>query len=94
MNVDRIEILDGSTGESKTYEHVDHIVSLLEAIKDEVFILDSDQAERDGFSYAVELFEGKKLKMAFSPSRLNNKNYITDENLTISIRNFFDGTTE
>ncbi|MCR8660383.1 hypothetical protein [Paenibacillus endoradicis] len=74
--------------------NAEHIVSLLETIKDETFTLDSDQDERDGFSYAVELYEGEKLKMAFSPNSFKKKYYITDESLTISLEQFFDGTTE
>lgn len=68
MNVDRIAILDGGTGKEKTYENADHIVSFLVAIKDETFTLNSDQGERDGFSYVVALYEGEKLKMEFSPN--------------------------
>ncbi|URN94202.1 MAG: hypothetical protein NAG76_20645 [Candidatus Pristimantibacillus lignocellulolyticus] len=94
MKVDRIAILDGGTGKEKTDENADHIVSLLEVIKDETLTLNSDQGERDGFSYVVELYEGEKLKMVFSPNSFKKKYYITDESLTISIQQFFDGTTE
>jgi len=94
MNVDRIEILDGETGEEKPYENADHIVALLEAIKDEKFTLHSDQGERDGFSYVVELYEREKLKMVFSPNSFKKKYYITDESLTILLQQFFNSTTE
>jgi len=58
-NVDKIVIVDGSTGYIKTLTDVEQINEFLALIKDVEFSSQDNQEKRDGFLYSITLYDGK-----------------------------------
>lgn len=88
-NVDRVEIVDGSSGEKKSFAQYDAISKWIERIEHVVFTPDPDQEKRDGFSFSVKLLEGGKQKLSFTTNSINDRYYITDESFYEAIKEFF-----
>ena len=75
--VDKIILLDGSTGETKDIEEQGEIEEFLSLIEDVVFTPQANQEERDGFRYGIRLFDGEK-ELNFSLNHIDGVYYDTE----------------
>ena len=79
-NVDKIVILDGSTGYKKTLTDMKQINEFLALIKDIEFSPQDNQEQRDGFLYSIKLYEGEA-QFNFSLNQIGDTYYNTEPNI-------------
>jgi len=87
--VTKIVITDGNTGYEKTIEEKSKIKSLIEQMKDVQFIPDENQEQRDGFNYAISLFEKEERIFQFGLTKVNDHYYHTKPDLYPIIDQFY-----
>ena len=75
--VDKIILLDGSTGKTKGMEEQGEIEEFLSLIEDVVFTPQANQEERDGILYGIRLFDGEK-ELNFSLNHIDGVYYDTE----------------
>ena len=79
-NVDKVVILDGSTGYTKTLTDVAQINEFLVLIKDIEFSPQDNQEKRDGFLYGITLYDGEA-QFNFSLSQIDDVYYDTEPDI-------------
>ena len=79
-NVDKVVILDGSTGYTKTLTHIEQINEFLALIKDIEFSPQDNQEKRDGFLYGITLYDGEA-QFNFSLNQIGDKYYDTEPDI-------------
>jgi hypothetical protein len=89
MNVTKVELIDGSSGQRVNIEEKKEIDIFLNEIKDEVLTPDSNQEPRTGYLFRIALYEGTELKIDFIPNAINNIYYKTNENLYNKLKEIF-----
>lgn len=87
--VTKIVITDGNTGYEKTVEEKRKIEALLKQMKDVQFIPDENQEQRDGFNYAISLFEKEERTFQFGLTKVNAHYYHTKPDLYPIIDQFY-----
>ncbi|TJY41292.1 hypothetical protein E5161_12740 [Cohnella pontilimi] len=90
LEVDKIELLDGSSGERKVVTDRAKIQSWLREIKDIVLTPDDNQEGRVGYLFGIELFEGEESKFGFIPNAVNGVNYEWNDKLELKIKALFE----
>ncbi|WP_123039389.1 hypothetical protein [Cohnella candidum] len=90
LKTDRIELLDGSTGETRTVEDPAAIREWLTAIKNIRLIPDDNQEGRAGYRFGIQLFQGEELKLGFIPNSVQNVYYESNEELETKVQAFFE----
>ncbi|MET3695871.1 hypothetical protein SAMN05877753_102600 [Bacillus oleivorans] len=88
-DVTQIRILDGNTGYSKTVTDQTVIANFLDKIKDIKFIPEENQEDRDGFNYAIALYENEKDTFSFSLTRFNGHYYHTEPEILPIVDHFY-----
>ncbi|MGZ9583723.1 hypothetical protein [Paenibacillus marinisediminis] len=73
--VDKFELLDGSSGERKFIEDQVVIERWISKIKDIELIPDDNQEGSVGNIFSIWLYEGDEFKLSFLPNRINNIYY-------------------
>lgn len=89
MNVSKIELIDGSSGERIKIENKKEIDQFLNEIKDLVLDPEKNQEGRTGYIFRVALYEGDELKMDFIPSSINRTYYKLNEQLNNKLKEIF-----
>ena len=79
-NVDKVVILDGSTGYTKTLTDVAQINEFLALIKDIEFSPQDNQEKRDGFLYGITLYDGEA-QFNFSLNQIGDTYYNTEPDI-------------
>lgn len=90
LKTDRIELLDGSTGETRTVVDPAAIREWLTEIKDIRLIPDDNQEGRAGYRFGIQLFQGEEPKLGFIPNSIKNVYYETNEQLESKVQAFFE----
>ncbi|MCU6713017.1 hypothetical protein M6D81_30385 [Paenibacillus sp. J5C_2022] len=88
--VDKIILLDGSTGETKTVEDKSAIQGWLNRIKLITLYPDENQEDRSGFRFRISLYEGESKKLGFIATAINGVYYQPNEQLYEYIRSLFE----
>jgi hypothetical protein len=87
--VTKVEIFDGNTGYSKTIENKKVIDHFLDDIKDIKFIPDENQAPRDGFNYAISLYQNGEENFEFGLTQVNDHYYHTEPDILPIVDDFY-----
>ncbi|WP_339293174.1 hypothetical protein MKY48_13685 [Paenibacillus sp. FSL W8-0187] len=90
LEVDRIELLDGSTGERKVIEDQQVIMQFLSEVKDIVLEPDENQEGRAGYVFGISLYKGKEVKLGFIPNQINKIYYKTNIEFVGHVKAFFE----
>ena len=88
--VNKIEIVDGNTGESATTNENDQIQTFINEIKDVKFIPDNDQSKRDGFHYSITFYEWDEQKFQFGLNQIDEHYYHTDPDIKPIVEQFYE----
>lgn len=80
VNVDKVVILDGTTGITKTIIDSDQISEFLALVKDIEFTPENNQERRYGFQYAITLYDGDT-QFNFSLGQIGETYYKTNPDI-------------
>jgi hypothetical protein len=94
LNVDKIKLVDGSTGYRKNIDQKKEIESILYDIKDIVLQPDKNQEDRVGYVFRIILYEKDTVKMDFIPNAIQGIYYEPNEELYNKLKNIFEKTFE
>ena len=78
-NVNKVELLDGSTGEKKTIVDERIIQEWLNKMKEIELIPEDNQEQRTGYTFGITLFENEKNIFGFIPNEISNVYYKANE---------------
>jgi hypothetical protein len=87
--VTKIVILDGSTGYKKTINDSKVIDEFINEIKDIKFIPEDNQEKRDGYRYAITLFEKGEKTFQFTPIEIDDHYYHTEPDIHHILDSFY-----
>lgn len=90
LEVDRIELLDGSSGDRKTIKDRSQIIQWISHIKEIELIPDKDQQPRVGNIYNISLFKGEIKKLGFVSNEINGVYYKSNLEFQGYIKAFFE----
>lgn len=90
LDADKIELLDGSTGERKTIKQENQINTFIRQIKDIELVPDENQEQRVGNIYNISLFRGEEKKLGFVSDEINGINYKANLKFQGYIQAFFE----
>ncbi|MFD1176008.1 hypothetical protein ACFQ3W_06755 [Paenibacillus puldeungensis] len=90
LKVNKVELLDGSSGERKVIEDQGKIKKWINLIKDIKLIPDSNQEDRVGFIYGISLYEEDELKLGFVLNHINKIYYKNNIEFEAHIQAFFE----
>jgi hypothetical protein len=90
MDTDRIDLVDGSSGERKAITERKEIQDLLAEIQDMEWIPEEDQEGVVGYLFGIGLFQGEEKKLGFTPTSINDSYYKPNEQLEKAIREWFE----
>jgi len=88
-DVTKIQVQDGSTGYSKTITDKKVIGEFLSEIKDVQFIPEENQEDRDGFLYAITLYEGEQMTFIFTENEVTDYYYYTEPDIYPIVDSFY-----
>ncbi|THF72719.1 hypothetical protein [Cohnella fermenti] len=89
-DVDRLELLDGSTGERKLVNDREAVQEWIGRIKGIELVPEADQQGRVGYLFSVGLYEGDEKTFGFLPSEINGIYYEENNELTEQLRALFE----
>ncbi|MEC0373416.1 hypothetical protein [Paenibacillus chibensis] len=89
QDINKIELIDGKTGESKTITKKDEITNILNVIKDEKLIPSDNQEGGVGYIFRVKLFENEELIIDFTPNRLKSVEYKSNAQLIKTLKGIY-----
>ncbi|MCR8656671.1 hypothetical protein NV377_05030 [Paenibacillus sp. T3-5-0-4] len=87
--VDKIELLDGNSGERKIIEDKSEITTFINSIKDIQLIPHENQEDRVGFNFSISLYEDGERVFGFTSTNLNGTYMQTNTEFEKHIRSFF-----
>jgi hypothetical protein len=90
LEVNKIELMDGSTGERKTIMQEDQINNFISQIKDIELVPDENQEQRVGNIYNIRLLKGEEKKLGFVSDEINGINYKANLKFQGYIKAFFE----
>ncbi len=88
--VDRVELLDMTTGRTKWLDDLDEIRLWIGGLKDVVLIPEKNQEGSVGGMYAIGFYEGEDRKLWFSPQSIEDVYYETNRLFTGQIQLLFE----
>ena len=88
--VDRVELLDGTTGRTKWLDDPSDIRLWIGGLKDVVLIPEENQEGSVGGIYMIGLYEGEDRKLWFSPHSIEDIYYETNRLFTGQIQLIFE----
>ncbi|MFC7681811.1 hypothetical protein [Paenibacillus sp. GCM10028914] len=88
--IDKIELLDGSSGEKKIIEDHEVIAEWIRKIKDIELMPDDNQEGSVGYIFGISLYENNEIKLGFIPNQINEVYYKTNDEFTRIIKEFFE----
>lgn len=89
LNVDKIVLVDGSTGERLSVMDSDQVTKILGLIKDESIIPEENQEGSVGYRFRVILYENDKLTLDFTPNQIQGIYYKSNEKLYQNLEEVF-----
>lgn len=90
IDVDKIELVDGSTGDRKTIIVKKEIETILDEIKDIMLEPERDQEGSVGYIFRIILYEKNVVKMNFTPLHIQGIYYETNEDLVSKMKEIFE----
>jgi hypothetical protein len=87
--VNHIEIRSGSTGDLVTITDIQQVQDWISGVDSIEFIPDSNQEEKKGYLFFVDLFEGNERKLRFSPDDVEGHYYIYNKELEKEMAELF-----
>jgi len=90
LNVDKIELVDGSSGNRKSVDFKKEIESFLYDIKDIRLQSEKNQEGAVGYIFRIILYEENVVKMDFTPNNIEGIYYETNEDLYNKIKRIFE----
>ncbi|WP_174727652.1 hypothetical protein [Mesobacillus harenae] len=87
--VNKITIVDGSTGYKKTITDIRVIEGFLAELKDIRFIPEVNQEQRDGWRYSIILFKGGEAAFHFGLTEVNDHYYYTKPDIHPIVDDFY-----
>jgi hypothetical protein len=90
LDVDKIVLVDGSTGERLSVMDNDQVTKILGLIKDESIIPEENQEGSVGYIFRVILYENDKLVMDFIPNQVQGIYYKYNEKLNKNLKEVFE----
>jgi hypothetical protein len=87
--VNQIEIRSGSTGELVTITDIQQVQDWISRVESIEFIPESNQEEKKGYLFFVDLFEGNERKLRFSPGDVEGHYYFYNKELEKEIDELF-----
>lgn len=88
-DVNKIEIVDGSTGSSLTVTEPEAVHNFIEETKHVEFVPLEDQSPRDGFRYSINSFEGDTETFSFGLSQIGDVYYSTEPDIHPIVKEFY-----
>ncbi len=88
-NVDKIELVDGSTGSRETIEQKREIDGILNDIKNIVLEPEKNQEGSVGYRFRMILYENDDAKLGFTPQAIKGIYYEPNEEFDERIRKLF-----
>lgn len=89
-NVDKVELVDGSSGERKIINDKIVVQEWLNQIKDIELTPHENQEEKTGYLFRMALYEGEQKNFEFLSFLLNDVYYETNHEFVEPIRTFFE----
>jgi hypothetical protein len=89
LNANKVELIDGKTGERQIITKKDQITRILNLIKDEELIPSDIQKGTVGYIFRIILFENEELVIDFTPNRINNIEYGQNEKLDKKLKEIY-----
>ena len=94
-DVTKIQIHNGSTGpietaKSKIITDEKLIDEFLNEIKDVQFIPQENQEDREGYLYAITLFEGEQMTFIFTENEVTDYYYYTEPDIYPIVNSFYN----
>ncbi|MDU0328954.1 MULTISPECIES: hypothetical protein [Paenibacillus] len=88
-SIDQIELVDGSSGESKTVSNNEEIKTIIKNIKDIKLIPDTNQEGRTGWLFRLKFYEKSNVKLDFTPHHMNGIYYENNSELTLILKQLY-----
>lgn len=88
--VNKITIQSGETGEEKTVEDNEQISNFMKNMEDAYFTPDISQEKREGWTYLLTFYEGRKKVFEFYPHYVDDIYFKPDEKVMTSIDELFN----
>lgn len=89
--VDLIEMVNGATGERKSFEDTAYIQDWIKKVRNLNFDLDPNQEMRDGYLYSVSFYENKLKIFGLTPNSVSNGHYyLYNEELESRMQELFE----
>ncbi|MFC4101687.1 hypothetical protein [Paenibacillus xanthanilyticus] len=88
--IDRIDIRNGATGETKSFTDRDKIQQWLDSIRVVEVQVDSNQEARTGYAYSAQFFEGEQQKIGFTTNQIGKVYFVPSEQLTDQLKSLFE----
>ena len=89
VNVDKITIKNGETGEEKTFEDKEKVSTFIKSLENAYFTPDVNQNKREGWTYWISFYEGSKKVYEFYPTYIDNIYFKPDEKVMAAIEDLF-----
>ncbi|NSL52444.1 hypothetical protein [Calidifontibacillus erzurumensis] len=89
-NVNKIEIVNGETGEEKTVEDVEQVKEFIRNMEDAYFKPDFDQQPRKGWEYFITFYEDRKKVFEFYTNYIDNIYFKPDEKVMAAVEQLFN----
>lgn len=88
--VDKIELLDGTSGNREVVKDQKVIEEWINKVKDIELTPDDNQEARVGYIYGISLFVGEELKLGFIPNHINEIYYKTNDEFIEHLESIFE----
>ena len=89
-DVNKIVIVDGSTGYKKTVTENEAIKEFLGELKDIKFIPDENQEKREGWSYSITLIRDDEQAFQFGLTEVKENYYYTEPDIHPIVNDFYE----
>ncbi|MHC0039122.1 hypothetical protein [Pseudoneobacillus sp. C159] len=93
-NVDKITILDGSTGERRELNEGQEVQQWLNKIKAILYVPDENQEERVGFLYSVAFYEKERMTFSFTHNQVDNDYYHPEPDIIPIMKEMFESANK
>jgi hypothetical protein len=90
VHVDKITILDGSTGERRELTEVHEVQGWLAEIKEILFVPDENQEERSGYLYSVAFYEQGEKTFSFTHHQVGDDYYHPEPDIVPYMKEMFE----
>lgn len=93
-NVDRIRLIDGSSGGQIWMNDAVEVQEWINQIKDIKWVPEKTQDGAVGNIYRVELYENEAMKLKFTPNQMDEYYYVNNAEIMGKVISLFEGKFE